>query len=177
VASNESARHDALVEAARSAFADKIVDVDRSFDDLCLVVAKEAAHDVLAWLKTEQGFNLLLDIAGVDMLKIEDHSGDRFEVEYILYAIQSDTRARVRATLPETDLDIPTATDLWHSANWAERETWEMFGINFTGHPCLKRLLTHDEFQGHPLRKDYPVMGGQWCSTTSDLTDQLNEKQ
>jgi NADH-quinone oxidoreductase subunit C/D len=177
VASNESARHDALVEAARSTFAESILDVDRSYDDLCLVVAKPVAHDVLAWLKNEHGFNLLLDIAGIDLLKIEDHTGERFEVEYILYAIGSDTRARVRVPVPESDLDVPTATDLWQSANWAERETWEMFGINFVGHPCLKRLLTHHEFEGYPLRKDYPVMGGQWCSTTSDLTDQLNEKQ
>ena len=177
MASTETARHDALVKAAREKFSEAILDVDRSYDDLCLIVAKPAAHDVLAWLKQKQGFNLLLDIAGVDMLKIEEHQGERFEVEYILYAIGTDTRARVRVPVPEADLDVPTATDLWQSANWAERETWEMFGINFVGHPCLKRLLTHHEFEGHPLRKDYPVMGGQWCSTTSDLTDQLNEKQ
>jgi NADH/F420H2 dehydrogenase subunit C len=175
VASPETARHDALVEATTSKFGDGVIDVDRSFDDLALVVKKEIVHDVLAFLKAERGFDLLLDIAGVDLLNIEDHTGPRFEVEYILYAVADDTRARVRVPVPEDDLDVPTATDLWQSANWAERETWEMYGIDFTGHPCLKRLLTHHEFEGHPLRKDYPVMGGQWCSTTSDLTDQMNE--
>ena len=75
----------------------------------------------------------------------------------------------------ELDMDVPTATDLWKSANWAEREAFEMFGFNFVGHLCLKRLLTHHEFVGHPLRKDYPLMGGQWCATTSDMTEELNE--
>lgn len=176
MSSTETARHDAIVEATRAKFAERVLDVDRSFDDLVLVIDKHAAHDVLTFLRNEHGFNLLLDIAGVDLLKMEDYR-ERFELEYILYAIASDTRARVRVPVPESDLDIPTATDLWQSANWGERETWEMFGINFVGHPCLKRLLTHDEFVGHPLRKDYPVMGGQWCSTTSDLTDQMNEEQ
>lgn len=175
MASPETARHDALVEATKAKFAAGIVDVDRSHGDLVLVVAKASAHDVLAFLRNEHGFDLLLDIAGIDLLNIEGHSGPRFEVEYVLYAVGSDTRARVRVSVPEDDLDVPTATDLWQSANWAERETWEMFGINFVGHPCQKRLLTHDEFVGHPLRKDYPVMKGQWCSTTSDLTDQMNE--
>ena len=61
------------------------------------------------------------------------------------------------------------------SANWGEREAFEMYGFNFVGHPCLKRLLTHHEFVGHPLRKDYPVMQGQWCTSMSDLTDEMNE--
>jgi NADH/F420H2 dehydrogenase subunit C len=175
VASQESARHDDLVKATNAKFASGVIDVDRSYDDLVFVVEKSVAHDVLAFLKAEQGFNLLLDIVGVDLPNIEDHAGARFEVEYVLYAVGTDTRARVRVPVPEDDLDVPTASDLWASANWAERETWEMFGINFVGHPCQKRLLTHDEFVGHPLRKDYPVMKGQWCSTTSDLTDQMNE--
>lgn len=174
MANTETARHDALVEAVGKKFGDSVLDVDRSYDDLVFVVDKSAAHDVLASLKNDHGFNLLLDIAGIDLLNIEERR-ERFEVEYILYAIEADTRARVRVPVPESDLDVPTATDLWQSANWAEREAWEMFGVNFVGHPCLKRLLTHHEFKGHPLRKDYPVMGGQWCTTTSDLTDQMNE--
>ena len=175
MASTETARHDALVEATQSKFADAVLDVDRSFDDLVFVVDKAAVHDVLAFLRHDKKFDMLLDIAGVDLLNIEG-ARERFEVEYIMYAREDDTRARVRVPVPEADLDVPTATDLWKSANWGERECWEMYGVNFVDHPCLKRLLTHHEFVGHPLRKDYPVMKGQWCSTTSDLTEDMNEK-
>ena len=66
----------------------------------------------------------------------------------------------MQIAVPELDMDVPTVTDLWKSANWGEREAFEMFGFNFVGHPCLKRLLTHHEFVGHPLRKDYPMHGG-----------------
>ncbi len=106
-----------------------------------------------------------------------DDAPERFELEYTLYSVEDDCRVRVRVRVPETDMDVPTASNLWQSANWAEREAFEMFGFNFVGHPCLKRLLTHHEFEGHPLRKDYPVMGGQWCTVTSDLTDEMNEEQ
>jgi len=174
VASTETARHDAIVESLRTKFATGVVDVDRSFGDLAVVVDKSAARDVLVYLRREKGFDLLSDIAGVDCLNLEDRR-ERFELEYVLYAIADDTRMRVRVPVPEGDLDVPTVADVWQSANWAEREAYEMFGFNFVGHPCLKRLLTHHEFKGHPLRKDYPVMGGQWCSTTSDLTDEMNE--
>jgi len=93
----------------------------------------------------------------------------------VLYAIATDTRVVVRVPVPEDDLDVPSVADVWQSANWGEREADEMFGFNLVGYPCLKRLLTHHEFEGYPLRKDYPVTGGQWCSTTSDLTDEMNE--
>jgi NADH/F420H2 dehydrogenase subunit C len=170
----ELAKHDALQEEARSRFGENLVGIDRSFDELVLVVAKDSVHDVLAWLKNDKGFDLLLDIAGVDCLKLDSYD-ERFEIEYIIYAVANDHRIRVRVPVPEDDLDVPTATDLWQSANWGEREAFEMFGFNFVGHPCLKRLLTHHEFEGHPLRKDYPVARGQWCSSTSDLTDEMNE--
>ena len=172
----ETAKHDAIVDEVRSAFGDALLDVDRSYDDLALVVEKAAVHSVLAHLRDARQCDLLLDIAGVDCMDLPE-SRTRFELEYILYSIPTDVRVRVRVPVPEDDMDVATATDLWQSANWGEREAYEMFGFNFVGHPCLKRLLTHHEFQGHPLRKDYPVMGGQWCTTTSDMTEDLEERQ
>jgi NADH:ubiquinone oxidoreductase subunit C len=173
----EQAKHDALAQEATSKFGDRLTDVDRSFGELVFVAGKDAVHDVLAWLHRDKGFDLLLDIAGIDCLTLRGHpeDGPRFEIEYIVYAVANDHRVRVRTTVPEDDMDVPTATDLWQSANWAEREAFEMYGFNFVGHTCLKRLLTHHEFVGHPLRKDYEIMRGQWCSSTSDLTDELNE--
>ncbi len=144
--------------------------------DLVLTAPRDGLHDLLRWLRDDRRFDMLLDIAGLDGLDLPDPC-ERFELEYVLYSVSLKQRVRVRVHVPETDLDVPTVTDLWQSANWAEREAYEMFGFNFVGHPCLKRLLTHHEFEGHPLRKDYPVMGGQWCSSTSDLTDELLEEQ
>jgi NADH/F420H2 dehydrogenase subunit C len=174
VTTRETPKHDALVAELKNRFGAKLLDVDRSFDDCTVIVEKSAIHDVLAFLKTERRFNLLLDIAGVDCMNLPKYR-ERFEVVYMLYSIPDDVRVRIEVPVSELDMNVPTATDLWKSANWAEREAFEMFGFNFVGHPCLKRLLTHHEFVGHPLRKDYPLMGGQWCATTSDMTEELNE--
>ena len=171
---NDSARHDALIQNLRDRFAGAILDVDRSFGDCAVTVERKVIHDVLAYLRNEHRFNLLLDIAGVDCANLPSFR-ERFELSYNLYSIPEDLRVRIEIAVPELEMDVPTATDLWKSANWAERETFEMFGFNFVGHPCLKRLLTHHEFVGHPLRKDYPLMGGQWCTATSDMTEELNE--
>lgn len=170
----EIAKHDALQAEATSKFGDKLIEVDRSYDALTFVVDKGDGHGLLAWLYRDKSFDLLLDVAGIDCVNLPDYR-ERFELEYILYSVSNDHRVCVRVPVPESDMDVPTATDLWQSANWAEREAFEMYGFNFVGHPCLNRLLTHHEFVGHPLRKDYRVTQGQWCSSTSDLTDELNE--
>jgi NADH:ubiquinone oxidoreductase subunit C len=174
VSKNDTARHDALIEDIRSRFGDRLLGADRSFGDCALLVDRAIVHDVLAFLKNERRFNLLMDIVGLDCMNLPSYR-ERFELGYNLYSIPDDLRVRVEIAVSELDMDVPTATDLWKSANWAEREAFEMFGFNFTGHPCVKRLLTHHEFKGHPLRKDYPIMGGQWCTTTSDMTEELNE--
>ena len=171
---NETPKHDALVAEMKQRFGAAILDVDRSFDDCTVLLDKAKLHDVLVYLKNERRFNLLLDIGGVDCLELKQYR-ERFEVVYMLYSITDDLRVRLEVPVSELDMNVPTATDLWKSANWAEREAFEMYGFNFVGHPCLKRLLTHHEFVGHPLRKDYPLMGGQWCATTSDMTEELNE--
>ncbi|MGD8413148.1 MAG: NADH-quinone oxidoreductase subunit C [Candidatus Latescibacterota bacterium] len=170
----EKAKHDALAQEASAKFGDGAIETDRAFGELVFVVGKDKVHDVLVWLHREKGFDMLLDIAGVDCLRLSEYV-ERFEIEYIVYSVDADHRVRVQTRVPEDDMDVPTATDLWQSANWAEREAFEMYGFNFVGHPCLKRLLTHHEFEGHPLRKDYQITKGQWCSSTSDLTEQMNE--
>lgn len=174
MADKETAKHDSLEQELRSTFGDAVVGVDRSYGDLVVFVSKAKAHEVLAHLKNERNFDLLLDIAGVDCSRLEEKI-ERFELEYILYATGEDHRVRVRVHVPESDLSVDSVTDLWQSANWGEREAYEFFGFKFEGHPNLKRLLTHHQFEGHPLRKDYPVLKGQWCTTTSDLDAELNE--
>ncbi len=106
----------------------------------------------------EVGFNQLADLTAVDLL---EYSGatDRFEVVYCLLNVDDGHRLIVKTYLNEPELTIPSATPIWHGADWLEREVYDMFGILFEGHPNFKRLLLPDEFKSFPLRKDYPVKG------------------
>ena len=81
----------------------------------------------------------------------------RFDVVYHLYSLTHNTRVRLKVPVAEADPVVDSVSGLWKSADWFEREVWDMFGIRFTGHPNLKRILMYESFQGHPLRKDYPV--------------------
>lgn len=144
-----------------------------SYGDRVLVVARDHVHDTLAAFKTE-GFDLLLDIAGVDLLNIE-HT-ERFILTYNLYSMKTDLRLRIKVFVAEEDMKVTSVSDLWESANWAEREAYDMFGFEFEGHPNLSRILCHREFEGHALRKDYPLMKGQWATTASDLMVDLERE-
>ena len=123
------------------------VDVDRSL-----------LHDVLSGLKNEQGFDLLVDVTCVDYLHYRG-AESRFGLVYLLANTITAERVTVRTRFDETDAEAPTATDLWQAANWLEREAYDMFGVAFTGHPDLRRILLPEEFTSHPLRKDYPLQG------------------
>jgi NADH-quinone oxidoreductase subunit C/D len=101
--------------------------------------------------RPELDCNLLLDICGVDYPENEH----RFEVVYHLTSLEKGHRVRVRVPVDEDDPRVPTAYGIWKAADWFERETWDLMGIRFDGHPNLRRILTHEAFQGHPLRKDY----------------------
>jgi NADH-quinone oxidoreductase subunit C len=98
-------------------------------------------------------FEMLADVTAVDYLG----RTPRFEVVYQLNALRAGHRLRIRVPVPEDDAVVPSAVPLWKSALWAEREVWDMFGIRFAGHPDLRRILMYDAFEGHPLRKDYPL--------------------
>jgi NADH-quinone oxidoreductase subunit C len=89
--------------------------------------------------------------------RLASNDTHRFEVVYHFFSSVFHHRVRVKAPLTAADPVIDSLTDLWHTANWFEREVWDMFGIRFTGHPNLRRILMYEQFQGHPLRKDYPV--------------------
>jgi NADH-quinone oxidoreductase subunit C len=106
----------------------------------------------------EVGFNMLIDLTAVDLLEYADAT-DRFRIVYQLLDTETGARLEVRTHVNDPDPKLPTMTTLWKSANWMEREAYDMFGIVFTGHPNAKRLLLPDEFASFPLRKDYPVKG------------------
>lgn len=109
----------------------------------------------------EAGFTMCLDVGGVDYLPRQP----RFEVVYHFLALQGDgrpeqpRRLQLRVPVPEEAPEVPSIAHLWPSANWAEREVYDLFGIRFTGHPDLRRILMPDDWEGHPLRKDYPLRG------------------
>jgi NADH-quinone oxidoreductase subunit C/D len=110
----------------------------------------------------------------VDGLKLDWK--DRFQVVYHLRSTASGSRLRIKATIPESDLEIATVSDLWAGANWAEREVYDFYGIRFSGHPNLKRILCIHTFKGHALRKDYDIKDQQWLDTENEsLMDELGD--
>jgi NADH-quinone oxidoreductase subunit C len=124
--------------------------------DETAVLDREGLRDSFRVLKEDAilNFDFLTDITAVDYWKKRD---PRFEVVYHLSSLKGRRRLRVKVPVPETDPVVESLTPLWAGANFLEREVWDLFGIRFLGHPDLRRVLLYEEFQGHPLRKDYPV--------------------
>jgi len=123
-----------------------------------VVVRRDECFSVLEYLKVDRSFDMLVDLTCVDYLNYRDAT-DRFGMVYLLANTVTGTRLTVRVMLNEPDLTVPSVTPLWEGANWLEREVWDMFGIEFEGHPDLRRILLPEQFTGHPLRKDYPLQG------------------
>jgi NADH-quinone oxidoreductase subunit C len=126
-------------------------------DDARAVVPRDAVYAALAHLK-EHGFDLLVDVTCVDYLTYRDAT-DRFGLVYLLANTATNERLTVRTFVNEPDITVPSAVPLWEGANWFEREVFDMFGIQFAGHPDLRRILLPPEFTAFPLRKDYPLQG------------------
>jgi NADH-quinone oxidoreductase subunit C len=133
-----------------------IVRRDIARGELTILVARERIAEVLATLRQDSQcqFEVLIDICGVDYPEREQ----RFEVVYHLLSPRRNQRIRVKCTTDE-DAPVPSVVDVYPAANWFEREAYDMYGILFSGHPDLRRILTDYGFQGHPLRKDFPLTG------------------
>ena len=136
--------------------------------DACVLLRKDDIRAVLQFLRDDPGlnFDLLRDLFGMDDLKTLERQKEfadvglpnvRFEVIYHLYSLRHRHDLRLRVGIPEVDCKIDTVSALYRCADWFEREAWDMYGIHFQGHPNQRRILNHDAFEGHPLRKDYPV--------------------
>jgi NADH-quinone oxidoreductase subunit C len=124
-----------------------------------LIAAPEAVIPILEYLKIEEHFDYLTDLSAVDY----PNRAERFELIYILYSFSTNQRVRVKTRISDTH-KLQTATGVYLSANWLEREVFDMFGIDFAGHPDMRRILLPDDWRGHPLRKDYAIlqMDNQW---------------
>ncbi len=140
-------------------FGDKIGGSELARGDLSLTVDRTVIVDVCQRLRDDPDFqfNFCSYITAVDYSALEREP--RYEVIYQLYSIAKTHRLRVKAGVPEEDPIIDTVFPVWASADWLERETFDMFGIIFRGHPDLRRILMPEDWEGHPLRKDFPLGG------------------
>ncbi len=136
-------------------FGDHVIEMHNQLGQDTVVVSKSVIFELARFLRDdpELKYNCLMDLTAVDHYTRKP----RFEVVYHFLSLEHNTRVRVKVPVGEPDPEVESVTPLWKIANWLERETFDMFGIKFKNHPDLRRLLLYPEFQGHPLRKDYPV--------------------
>jgi NADH-quinone oxidoreductase subunit C len=139
----------------RSRFPEYFLGAHAQHGDETVVLKPEGIAPVAAFLRAdaELQFNILMDVTAVDYLG----RAPRFEVVYHLYSLSRRARLRIKLPVGEDQPEVDSLTPLWKSANWYEREVWDMFGVRFRGHPNLTRILMYEGFEGHPLRKDYPI--------------------
>ena len=144
-----------LIARLRAVFGERIVDAHQHVGDATVVIPREAALETFQALRdqSEFAFDMLIDVTAADYLG----QTPRFEVVSHLYSLPNNHRLRVKIRVPEDDAWVHSLVPLWKSANWVERECWDLLGIRFVGHPDPRRILMYEEFVGHPLRKDYPV--------------------
>ncbi|MGA7613598.1 MAG: NADH-quinone oxidoreductase subunit C [Thermoanaerobaculia bacterium] len=148
---------DPAISAAMADVRSAIIDAREFAGEMILTVESSRIRQVCETLARE-GFNYLVNLCGVDYSTYPGHTGARFAVVYHLYSFAKNVRIELKAFVPDGG-SIPSVVAVWKTANWHERETYDMYGIEFEGHPNLERILTWDGFNGHPLRKDFPLRG------------------
>jgi NADH-quinone oxidoreductase subunit C len=130
----------------------------QNFGEVLLWIAPERIVDVCRFLKEQQGFEQLTGLTAIDRYPLEP----RFEVLYLVHSIAKNERIKLKVVLAGENPAVASVTPVWEGANWYERETFDLFGIRFEGHPNLKRLMMPEEWEGHPLRRDFPVHGHKY---------------
>lgn len=145
-----------LIKNLKDKFGSSIIDTVIFRNEITHVITKDSLLEISRFLKDdpELKFNFLVDVVGVDYLP----QSPRFEVVYHLYSIPKKHRLRLKIKIQENET-IPSVASIWRSADWAEREVYDMFGIVFENHPNMKRIYLADDWEGFPLRKDYPLRG------------------
>jgi NADH-quinone oxidoreductase subunit C len=143
------------LQLLRENFPDAVLETLLPQGDATAVIRSEVLTKIIDFLKSDPRlqFNILIDITAVDCLERKP----RFDVVYHLLSLPFNRRLRLKVPVDDGQTTLESLTPWWGSANWLEREVWDMFGIRFAGHPDLKRILMYEPFEGHPLRKDYPI--------------------
>jgi NADH-quinone oxidoreductase subunit C len=142
------------VEALRAALPDTVLSAKEFAGQVTVTVAREAIARVARFLKDTEDFKYCVDVTAVDWRNREP----RFDVVYHFYSFSKNARIRIKCGTGDGE-EVPSIASVFLAANWCERETWDMYGIPFSGHPDLRRILTWEGFHGHPLRKDFPLEG------------------
>ncbi len=145
-----------FVEKLKEENAAWVGSVVEAFGEVTVIVPRESIVDVCWALKSKHGFDMLADLCGSDRGPEEE---PRFEVNYHLFSTTHHGRLRLKVLLSEDEPRVPSVTKLWKTADWHERETYDLLGIIFEGHHDLRRILLPSDFDGHALRKDYPLRG------------------
>jgi NADH-quinone oxidoreductase subunit C len=138
-------------------FPSEVLSTHADHGDETAVLKADKLVEICQFLRDDSvtAFEMLTDLTGLDMLGIRE---PRFEVVYHLYSLTKRQRLRLRVSCPSDESPVvPSVIGVWKSANWMEREAWDLYGIKFDGHPDLRRVLLYPEFEGHPLRKDYEM--------------------
>ena len=153
----ESNEKSLAVQKLREREPQTIAEVIESRGETTVVLARRDLIRICEFLAQDQSlaFTFLSDITAVDLFPMEP----RFEVNYQLLSMQRRERVRIKVRLSGADAVLPSVVGIWPTANWLEREIFDLFGIRFEGHPGLTRILMPDDWEGHPMRKDYPVEG------------------
>ena len=149
-----------LIESLlKEQFGDAIRSVEESYGMLDIVVKREKIIEIITWLRDSSlmSFNFLTSLCG---MHFPDNKGEELGVVYHMHSFANNKRIRLHILFSISDPHVPTVTGLYRTANWMERETFDFFGINFTGHPDLRRILNMEDMQYHPLLKQYPLEDG-----------------
>ncbi len=141
--------------------------------DTAIFIESSKLLQTITHAKEELGFTLLLDITAIDNLNKARPSSTRFELVYILRHSNFKETLIYKVAVADEEVGVQSISSLFSSADWAEREVYDQYGINFQNHKMLKRVLNHMQFEGHPLRKDYEITKGQYCTNAQDLMDEM----
>ncbi|OHB25601.1 MAG: NADH-quinone oxidoreductase subunit C [Desulfuromonadaceae bacterium GWC2_58_13] len=145
----------AAVGKLKGKFSGSVLDVVEYRGETTITVKKEDIVAICTFMKKDLGYNFLADLCGVDYLG----RAPRFMVVYNIYNVTTKDRLRIKVPVEESDAKVDTVSGVWGTANWHERECWDLMGISFNNHPDLRRILMPADWEGHPLRKDYPLQG------------------
>ncbi|NGP76208.1 NADH-quinone oxidoreductase subunit C [Balneolaceae bacterium YR4-1] len=150
-----SEKHQEVIDKLSEAFPDSFIEAYQSSGDTFVRVEADAIVDICSFLKKECHFSYLGDVFGADNFT----SKQRFEVVYNMVSLKDQIRLFVKVHLEESNPVIQSVTGVWKSANWPEREVYDMFGIQFTGHPDMRRIFMPQDFDYYPMRKEFPLLG------------------
>jgi len=147
-----------IAEKIKEVFPEEVLTVSEFRGQVSVTLRKNKIRDIARYLHDDPDlyFDYLIDVCGVDYLGKKEK---RFEIVYQLYSIKHRRAIRLKAEVSEGDPTIDSVTPVWVGASWHERETFDLYGIKFKGHPDLRRILLPEDWEGHPLRKDYPLKG------------------